>query len=122
MQRSYIYGLATNWPEFCVSTIADGDWTLTLPISIAPAKKVINLKSTFYAWNSNRPSFDRIFEDFYIEYTDTATRFTPEAFTLRLIHHPATHKPYYMIDVGYWTFVYYRELPPSPTDYWTPSP
>lgn len=119
--RSYVQGLAQNWPAGCVNDNTTHDWILTLPAAYGFNYKRINVAESVYGWNSNFYTIDHIWEDFYVA-GPALPPSAPEGIVVHWRYHPTTGKRYLALDVGFWTDWYYLDLPPSPTDYWLTQP
>lgn len=117
--RSYVKGFATNWPPGCTQTTGGNPMILTLPPSYGSYYKLMRLKDTFYAWNSNVNTMDYVFEDFYVA-SPLGVRQDAEPFALGLRPHPVNGSIYLALDIGYWTDWYYFDIPSGPSSYWLP--
>jgi hypothetical protein len=117
--RPHIHGLATNWPTPATVTQTGALWKIELGAGFGNAYKLMELKTAFFNWTSNRKTFDHIFENFYVVIPPGGP-IAAEGFTLRFLTPPGTTRLYLAMDVGFWPDWYYFDLPPSPTGYWLP--
>jgi hypothetical protein len=119
--RSYVRGIAMDYPIGSFPLSVGQNWTLQTPVSMGDFPRVTTLKNEFWNWSSNTYSPDWIWDTFY-DSNSTGGHYATYPLYVEIKTHPNTLARYLFFNSHVYDEVFYNDLPPAPPTYWGPDP
>lgn len=119
--RSYVRGIAMDYPPGSFPLSVGQNWTLQTPVSMGNFPRVTILKDEFWNWNSNHYTADWIYDTFY-DSNSTGGHFSTYPMHVELHVRPSDGRIYLAFNTHVYAAMFYNDLPPPPPGWWSGQP
>jgi hypothetical protein len=118
LHRPYIAGIACSWVSGSVGVLSGYTWQITGVYFGTTTYQQMTFKPSFFDWNSNKKTVDFILTDyFYVNVPGGPLATLP--LHAQWVRRPATFGTYLSLDSLGFPDIFYLDLPPSPSGWWS---